>query len=154
VLLSEGPDPIPKITDFGLSKVDAGPPAGASSVISQELLVGTRMYLPPEAADLYEQRSPAMDDVFALGVVWYQVLTSKIERPPYDFADRLHLASVTSRTVRLLSRCLAHPSRRFRDAGELLAALEADEAPVNWQVPKDGVDVAPLAREYLDGLSR
>ena len=112
------------------------------------------MYLPPESADPYEERSPAQDDVFALGVVWYQVLTGKIERPPYDFTDRLHQAGVDSRTMRLVSRCLAHPSRRFRDAGELLAALDSDAPPVDWRVPDGCVDVGPLAREYLDSLAR
>jgi len=154
ILLTDGPDPTPKIADFGLSKVDAAQPAGFSSYVSQNVLVGTRMYLPPEAADPYVIREPAMDDVFAIGVVWYQVLTGKIERPPYDFAERLLTTGVTSRTVRLVSRCLAHPSRRFRDAGELLSELEGDEAPLDWQIPKDGYDVAPLAREFIDSLAR
>ena len=154
VLLTEEAEPIPKVADFGLSRVDVEPPTGSSSVVSQAALVGTRMYLPPESADPYEERSPAQDDVFALGVVWYQVLTGKIERPPYDFADRLHQAGVDSRTMRLVSRCLAHPSRRFRDAGELLAALDSEAPPLDWRVPDGCVDVAPLAREYLDSLAR
>jgi hypothetical protein len=112
------------------------------------------MYLPPEAADPYEPRSAAQDDVFALGVVWYQALTGRIERPPYDFAERLHAAGADSRTVRLLARCLAHPARRFRDAGELSAALEEDAPPADWAVPEGCFDVGPLAREYLESLAR
>jgi eukaryotic-like serine/threonine-protein kinase len=154
VLLTEGADPVPKIADFGLSRVEADASAGSSSVVSQAAVVGTRMYLPPEAADPYEERSEAQDDVFAFGVVWYQVLSGKIERPPYDFADRLHQVGVDSRSMRLLSRCLAHPARRFRDAVELLAALDADAPPAQWKVPQGCVDVGPLAREYLDSLAR
>jgi hypothetical protein len=56
--------------------------------------------------------------------------------------------------VRLLSHCLAHPARRFPDAQELLAALEADEAPAEWAIPEGCFEVGPLAREYLDSLSR
>ncbi len=154
VLLTEDTDPQPKIADFGLSRVDTEATAASSSGVSQAALVGTRMYLPPEAADLYTERKPAQDDVFALGVVWYQVLTGKIERPPYDFADQLQQGGVDSRTVRLVSRCLAHPSQRFQNAGELLAALETDAAPVKWQVPEGCVDVGPLAREYLNTLTQ
>jgi serine/threonine protein kinase len=154
VLLTAGPDPDPKIADFGLSRVETGPPEGSSASVSRAVVVGTRMYLPPEAADPYEPRTAAQDDVFAFGVVWYQVLTGRIERPAYDFADRLHKEGVDSRTVRLLSRCLAHPDRRFAGAGELLESLEADPLPEAWDVPEGCFDVGPLAREYLGHLSR
>ena len=120
---------------------------------SQGLVVGTRMYLPPEAADPYASREPAQDDVFAFGVIWYQLLTGRVERPSYDFAERLARDGTDSRTVRLLSQCLAHPSRRFEDAGKLLDALERND-PGEWIVPEDCFDVGPLAREYLDSLSR
>jgi serine/threonine protein kinase len=154
VLLTAGADPDPKIADFGLSRVEPERPDEASSYSSREVVVGTRMYLPPEAADPYEPRTPAQDDVFAFGVVWYQVLTGRIERPPYDFADRLHTEGADSRTVRLLSRCLAHPVRRFADAGELLGALEVDSIPETWAVPEGCFDVSPLVREYLGSVSR
>ncbi|HVK08562.1 MAG TPA: serine/threonine-protein kinase [Gemmataceae bacterium] len=154
VLLTPGPDADPKIADFGLGQVEPDRPDGSSAYASQLLAVGTRMYLPPEAADLYQTRSSAQDDVFAFGVVWYQVLTGRIERPPYDFADRLHKEGVDSRNVRLLSRCLAHPSRRFGDAVELAAALDADVAAAEWAVPEGCFDVGPLAKEYLDSLAR
>jgi hypothetical protein len=153
VLLTEDSPPIPKVADFGLSRVETEPPAGVSSVVSQAVVVGTRMYLPPEAADPYEPRAPAQDDVFAFGVVCYQILIGTIERPPYDFAERLHQAGVDSRTVRLVSKCLAHPSRRFADGVQLLAALELDD-PGDWPVPEGCYDVGPLAREFLDGLTR
>jgi hypothetical protein len=155
VLLTAGPDPVPKIADFGLSRVEPNPAAG-SAAGSQGVVVGTRMYLPPEAAEPFAVRHPAQDDVFAVGVLWYQLLAGKLERPPYDFADRLLEAGADARSVRLLSRCLAHPSRRFKDAGELSAALdeEAPPGPGEWDVPDGGFDVAPLAREYLDRLAR
>jgi serine/threonine protein kinase len=154
VLLTDDLDPTPKIADFGLSRVDPEPSAAGSSIVSQSVLVGTRMYLPPEAADPYEPRSTAQDDVFAFGVVWYQVLTGRIERPPYDFVDRLTREGADSRTVRLLSRCLAHPSRRFKDAVDLLNALEAEAPPTDWTIPQGCFEVGPLAREYLDSLTR
>jgi serine/threonine protein kinase len=134
ILLTEGEEPIAKIADFGLGRVEGERIDGTSSFTSQGVVVGTRMYLPPEAADPYIPRRPAQDDVFAFGVIWYQILTGKIER--------LRRGGGDSRTVRLLSRCLAHQSRRFHDAVELVNALERDD-PGEWIVPQDCFDVGP-----------
>ncbi|MBN9517562.1 serine/threonine protein kinase [bacterium] len=151
VLLSGSPEPVPKVADFGLSRVDTRAD-GQSSVVSAAVLVGTRMYHPPEASDPIAHRDPAQDDVFALGVIWYQVLTGNIERPPYDFVDRLTTAGVDSRTVRMVSRCLAHPDRRYPSACELYDDLDVDAppGPGEWSVPKGCFDVAGVAREYLE----
>lgn len=151
------PAGLPKVADFGLGHVDpTGAAATGSAGASQAVVIGTRMYLPPEAADPYAARQPTQDDVFALGVLWYQVLTGRLERPPYDFADRLAEADVDSRTVRLVARCLAHPDRRYADAGSLLVELEAAAAPGpgDWEVPADGFEVGAVAREYVNSLTR
>ncbi len=153
VLLTDDKEPLAKIADFGLSRVDPESTT-ASSFISQAAVVGTRMYLPPEADDPYRPRSPAQDDVFAFGVVWYQVLTGNIERPPYDFTDQLHQAGADTRTIRLVSRCLAYPQRRFHDARELLEAIDVEAPPSDWQPPEGCVNVGPLAREYLESERR
>src|SRR5207302_574850 len=36
VLLTQEPDPVPKVADFGLSRVDVEPATGSSSIVSQE----------------------------------------------------------------------------------------------------------------------
>jgi hypothetical protein len=51
VLLTDEPDPQPKIADYGLSRVDTETAAESSSIASQAVVVGTRKYLPPEAPD-------------------------------------------------------------------------------------------------------
>jgi serine/threonine protein kinase len=81
ILLTDDDEPIAKIADFGLGRVDNGQ-SDVSTYASQGVVVGTSMYLPPEAVDPYSERRPAQDDVFAFGVIWYQVLTGMIERPP------------------------------------------------------------------------
>lgn len=144
----------PKIADFGLGQVVQGLPAtGASMQASGPFLVGTPMYLPPEANDPYLPRSPAQDDVFAIGIIWYQMLLGALERPPYDFIDQLHSRGVDTHTIRLIDRCLAHPSRRFEDAQDLLDALEHEEAPPTWKMPEGCLDVGSLASEYLSALT-
>lgn len=153
VLLTDDTDPIAKIADFGLSRVEERTEA-QSSIASQAVLVGTRMYHPPEASDPLEKRDPAQDDVFALGVIWYQVLTGKLERPPYDFVERLTNAGIDSRTVRMVSRCLAHPTRRYPTACELLDDLVVETPSEIWKVPDECFDVGPIAREYLERAMR
>ncbi len=151
ILLSGDRDPIPKVADFGLSRIDSRHET-QSSMRSEPILVGTRMYHPPEASDPFRARHPAQDDVFALGVIWYQLLTGELVRPAYDFAEQLSAAGADSRTIKLISRCLAHPSRRFANAGELWTELDVETppGPGEWTVPAGCFDVAGVAREYLE----
>jgi Protein kinase domain len=154
ILLSEGPDVQIKIADFGLAKVSAPPRAGTSALASLVGLVGTALYLPPEAQLRGTRRSPFQDDVFAVGVIWYQLLVDSIERPPYDFATRLRAVGVDPKTIELIDRCLAHPDRRYPNAVSLEFDLdEVIEIPP-VKPPTPGVpDVQHLVREYLFSLT-
>jgi hypothetical protein len=152
ILLTDGKDPQPKIADFGLGEVDAEVAQAGGSMASQAGVVGTSMYLPPEALEPFARRQPARDDMFALGVLWYQLLVERLERPPYDYPEQLQQAGADSHTIRLISRCLAHPDRRFADAGELEAAM-VDLPPIQKVVAGD-FDVQYLAREYLSIQAR
>ena len=151
LLLTGGPDPRIKIGDFGLAKVAAttGARPEASFLASLAGTVGTLLYLPPEAQQSSFGRKAAQDDVFALGVVWFQLIMGAIERPPYDFATRLANQGTDSHTTRLIERCLAHPDRRFADAGELLEAIQGNEIPPIVPCPAGIPDVQHLAREFL-----
>jgi len=153
ILLTEGPDVRIKIGDFGLAKVMSSQRNGNSQLASLAGVVGTNLYLPPEAQQRGIRRNPKQDDVFAVGVVWYQLSVGAIERPPYDFAERLRSKGLDSHTIGLIERCLAQPGRRFADARKLEAALTdmvPDVEPMTPGVP----DVQHLAREYLSTLSR
>jgi len=148
ILLTTPPDVQPKITDFGLSRVDAA----AVEAGAELLQVGTPLYWPPEAQRPFADRQPALFDVFALGVLWYQLLVERVERPAYDFQDELGAAGSDSHTLGLIGRCLAHPERRFRNAVELAEHMDQADLPVWDPVPKGQFDVQHLVREYV-GLS-
>jgi serine/threonine protein kinase len=155
VLLTLEPAAHAKIADFGLGEVgsEGEPPAEAN--VSAAGPVGTWMYLPPEALEPFARPRPAAYDVFALGVLWYQLVVEQLERPPYDFAERLKQAGADGPTVRLIGRCLAHPDRRFNDAVALVDALDGTLPPdEDWEPPADGFDVRELARGYLASRSR
>lgn len=161
ILLTAPPDAQAKVTDFGLGEIfepattlaPSGSKSGSQGTdLSQ---AGTSMYRPPEASRPFAEPDLGQYDVFAIGVVWYQLLVERLERPPYDFADRLRDEGqgIDSHTVRVLSQCLAGPERRFKDARDVLQAIEylpADDAAL----PAGCFDVGLLAREYLAAQAR
>jgi hypothetical protein len=102
------------------------------------------LYVPPDASP-----DPASADVFAIGVIWYQLLVDRLERPPYDFAHILRAAGHDSHTVAMISRCLASPGRRFANANELEKEFTGAAPPIWPPVPKGCVDVSQIVREYL-----
>lgn len=156
-----------KVLDFGL--VTAG--AGRTRVTADNQLMGTPLYLAPEAmqgADRLDSRA----DVHAVGAVGFFLLTgappfegesmnellAKVAqapaRPPSERAGR----PVTAGLERLLLRCLEKlPAARPRDGEALLAELEALRGDVGpwtlsmartwWEARAD--DVGALARTEL-----
>ncbi len=149
VLLTEDAPAEAKISDFGLSTFDQEQRPTAQT--SMAVQVGTPMYLPPEAQNVLAQRHPAQDNVFAVGVIWYQLLVERLERSPYDFADQLRERGQDSHTIRLVARCLAQPDRRFNSAVELAEAFDSAPFP---PLPSGLLNVEPLVREYLGGQPR
>ena len=126
-----GPDGTVKVTDFGIGRA-----AGLSTMTRTGAVMGTPHYMSPEQAR--GDRVDTRTDVYALGVVLYQVLTGEL---PFD-ADtpweviRQHI-EVQPRSVRrlradippalekIVQQCLEKiPERRFSTASEVALALE------------------------------
>ena len=70
-------DDIPKITDFGLAQ----PTEGGATLTQSGFLVGTPAYMAPEQAGGKRALVGPATDVFALGVVLYQLLTGRLPFP-------------------------------------------------------------------------
>jgi hypothetical protein len=124
-----------KVLDFGLAKALADASA-QSMVTGPGAVLGTISYMAPEQA--MGQKADARADVWAFGVVLYQMLTG---RSPFSggsvaetFGAVLHRepdwTGVPVELRPLLKRCLEkESSRRLSDLGEVVAWLDREAAP-------------------------
>jgi serine/threonine-protein kinase len=123
-------DGVVKLADFGIAKA-----AEQSDITKVGSVLGTAAYLSPEQAR-GEPAGPA-SDLYALGVVSYQLMAGKL---PYEAASLTDLArlqeagpppplsdvnrdvppALANAVARALSR---DPARRYQDAGEMEDAL-------------------------------
>lgn len=122
-----------QITDFGIGGLVAsqqvretahGISAGAHSFGS---LRGshTPLYASPEQVRGCDP--DPRDDVHALGVIWYQMLTGDLDAGPpggLDWLDELRAKGMEDRQVRVLASCFSRAARRPADAGVLAEQIQ------------------------------
>ena len=124
----------PLITDFGLAKRLGG----AGDATATGVVMGTAPYMAPEQASGRPREVGPATDVWALGIILYELLAG---HPPFEGSSTLEvLVQVVSQPHvppsrrhpglplaldAICSRCLAkEPAQRYPDAGALAEALE------------------------------
>ena len=126
-----------KITDFGIAHLDT------SNLTTEGQLLGTPNYMSPEM--IRGQTVDHRADIFSLGVMLYEMLTSKkpfhgsnltvvthkIVYEPFTPPDEI-IAGLPPSLMQVLDRALAkEPDERCADAGEMAADLRQVFAPAS-----------------------
>lgn len=110
-----------KVADFGLAKLEQ---PDASLLTHSDVAMGSPHFIAPEAC-IAGGRIDARADLYAVGVLLYQMLTGEIPRgrfpPPSTLVAGLHpkLDAIVDRALQ------ADPAQRFASAGELRTALQS-----------------------------
>ena len=142
-----------KVTDFGIGSVAALPAIAAArqgtTTRGQMLATALRGAHTPLYASPQQMRGDppdVRDDVHALGVIWYQLLTGDLGSgaPTGLWSEELEEAGLDRAVIRLLGTCVAaKPERRPADAAVLAEQLNALLDPP----PPVLVSTAPRLRE-------
>jgi Tol biopolymer transport system component/predicted Ser/Thr protein kinase len=167
------PQGIVKVLDFGLAAI-AQPPSGDVSnpansptlTISPTMagvIMGTAAYMSPEQA-----RGKAVDkraDIWAFGVVLYEILTGKPLFTGETVSDILagvlkeqpDLSAVPVRVRRLINACLEKdPKKRLRDIGDYSRLLETEDGAERTVAPSQSrlsTGIAAVLAFLLAGVS-
>ncbi|HOX59984.1 MAG TPA: serine/threonine-protein kinase, partial [Candidatus Paceibacterota bacterium] len=73
--------PVPKVIDFGIAKATQQPLTDKTVFTAFQQFIGTPAYMSPEQAELSGLDIDTRTDIYALGVLLYEILTGK---PPFD----------------------------------------------------------------------
>src|SRR4029077_20476773 len=91
-------EPVPKVIDFGVAKA-TGPKLGEQTTLTRDgQLGGTPLYMSPEQAEMGGLDVDTRTDIYALGVLLYELLTGTT---PFD---RERLRTVAFDEVRRIIR--------------------------------------------------
>jgi serine/threonine-protein kinase len=142
-----------KVADFGIAKLDT------SELTSTGVVIGTPSYMSPEA-----RRGQAVDaksDIYAAGVVFYQMISGVRPLPTLDILSAvtadLRAAipdSAAAAVFRLLLRVLEpDQAKRLASAREFLDALNAIDVPRHDGDPATGMFGATMLCGDLHGQS-
>jgi len=115
--------PVPKVIDFGIAKATQGRLTDQTVFTAFEQFIGTPAYMSPEQAEMTMLDIDTRTDIYALGVLLYELLTG---RTPFD-AKELLAAGLDEmrRTIREVEP--VKPSTRLTQ--ERLAACSSGSAP-------------------------
>jgi hypothetical protein len=87
LVMIQGDHPVPKIIDFGVAKATAQHLTERSLFTELGVLIGTPEYMSPEQAEMGALDIDTRTDIYALGVLLYELLTGLL---PFDHKELRH----------------------------------------------------------------
>jgi eukaryotic-like serine/threonine-protein kinase len=154
--------PVPKVIDFGIAKATQGRLTDQTLFTAFEQFIGTPAYMSPEQAEMSGLDIDTRSDIYALGVLLYELLTGA---PPFDPKELLKAGlDELRRTIRekeparpstRLSTMLdadltAVAQRRHSEPPKLIHALRGD---LDWIVMKSLEKDRTRRYETANGLA-
>ena len=117
--------PVPKVIDFGIAKAISQRLTERTMFTQFGAVVGTLEYMSPEQAEMSGIDIDTRTDVYALGVVLYELLagTTPLQR------TSLREAAFAEILRRIREEEPPTPSKRLSDSGESLASISATARP-------------------------
>lgn len=116
-----------KLADFGLAKFRNADGDAASALTLPQHVVGTVGYMSPEQRTSFREADHRAD-IYALGVMLYEMLTGSLPTPDYQPPSRR--TTVDRRVDRIVARCLREsPSERYQSVVDLVYDLRRLSAP-------------------------
>jgi eukaryotic-like serine/threonine-protein kinase len=134
--------PVPKVIDFGIAKATQGRLTDQTLFTAFEQFIGTPAYMSPEQAEMSGLDIDTRSDIYALGVLLYELLTG---RTPFDPKELLQAGlDELRRTIR--EKEPARPSTR------LSTMLNADLTTIAERRQSDAPKLVHLVRGDLDWI--
>ena len=134
--------PVPKVIDFGIAKATQGRLTDQTLFTAFEQFIGTPAYMSPEQAEMSGLDIDTRSDIYALGVLLYELLTGNT---PFDAKELLQSGlDELRRTIR--EREPARPSTR------LSTMLDADLTAVAQRRHSEAPKLIHLLRGDLDWI--
>ena len=138
-----------KVADFGLAKSTN---AATTMLTMSNVAMGTPDFMAPEAmagAANADHRA----DIYAVGVMLYQMLTGRLPRGKYDSPSRI-VPGLDTRLDRIVDRALQpKPESRYASAREMSAALEPIIRRTGRRRDARGAGTAPRKKALITGIA-
>ncbi len=134
--------PVPKVIDFGIAKATEGRLTNATLFTAFEQFIGTPAYMSPEQAEMSGLDIDTRSDIYALGVLLYELLTGKT---PFD-ATELAKSGLDAMRKTIREREPQRPSTR-------LSTMQSDALTTTATAHgTDGLKLLRLIRGDLDWI--
>jgi eukaryotic-like serine/threonine-protein kinase len=121
VTLHDG-TPVPKVIDFGIAKAAGQPLTDKTLFTNFAQMIGTPLYMSPEQAQMSGLDVDTRTDVYALGVLLYELLTGTT---PFD-KERLRTAAYDEIRRIIREEEPARPSTRLSTLGQAAQTVSAN----------------------------